>query len=182
MENLSNKKGAIVINLYGGPGVGKSTNAAKVYAYLKEHGYNVELAAEYAKDLVWQESLHVLKNQIYIFGKQHHRLWRLKDKVDVIITDAPLLQGYVYGHDSDIFKSLILEEYNEFNNLNIILQRQHKFQQVGRYQNEIESIEIDNKIKSILEDNNIKSYSFKEYTNMIFFIKNYIDLQKMKQL
>lgn len=179
MENQSTNR-TILINLFGGPGVGKSTKAAKVYTYLKEQGYNCELAAEYAKDMVWQESLHVLKNQIYIFGKQHHRLWRLDGKVDVIVTDSPLLLGFVYGHDSQNFRDLVLEEHHKFNNMNIVLNREHEFQQVGRNQNEEEAIAIDRQIDNILEDNQIKNHKFPNITTMLFFIKAYIDLELSK--
>jgi predicted ATPase len=58
-----------VINLYGGPGTGKSTTAAALFALMKREGYNVELVTEFAKDLVWTERNKELGDQIYIFGK-----------------------------------------------------------------------------------------------------------------
>ena len=39
-----------VINLYGGPGTGKSTTAAALFALIKREGYNVELVTEFAID------------------------------------------------------------------------------------------------------------------------------------
>lgn len=68
-----------VINLFAGPGSGKSTTCAGVFSKLKLAGVNCEMALEYAKDKVWEQSFHTLDNQIYIFGKQLHRLWRLKE-------------------------------------------------------------------------------------------------------
>lgn len=58
-----------IINLIGGPGVGKSTLAAEIFAELKKKGKSAELALEYAKDQVWDENLRILKDQLYIFGK-----------------------------------------------------------------------------------------------------------------
>jgi pantothenate kinase len=39
-----------IINVYGGPGAGKSTSAAYLYYLLKVAGKNVELVREYVKD------------------------------------------------------------------------------------------------------------------------------------
>jgi adenylylsulfate kinase-like enzyme len=41
-----------VINLFGGPGTGKSTLAAALFTDLKMKGINAELVTEFAKDLV----------------------------------------------------------------------------------------------------------------------------------
>lgn len=87
---------AIILNLFSGPGAGKSTMAADIFAKLKRAGVNSELASEYAKDKVWEKSLSILENQIYVFGKQHHRLFRLKSQVDVIVTDSPILLSAIY--------------------------------------------------------------------------------------
>ena len=67
---------ALVVNLFGGPGCGKSTVAALLFGKLKQHGVNCEMALEYAKDKVWEESFKTLEDQIYIFGKQLHKIWR----------------------------------------------------------------------------------------------------------
>ena len=42
-------KKTLVINLFGGPGVGKSTLCASVFAKLKIMGIDCEMATEYAK-------------------------------------------------------------------------------------------------------------------------------------
>ena len=55
----------IVINLFGGPGVGKSTLCASVFARLKIMGVDCEMASEYVKDIIWEESYKKLENQIY---------------------------------------------------------------------------------------------------------------------
>lgn len=56
---------ALIINLIGGPGSGKSTTAAGLFYKLKKLGYNCEMSLEFAKD-------KVMDDQIYIFGKQYH--------------------------------------------------------------------------------------------------------------
>ena len=49
----------LVVNFFAGPGAGKSSMAAGLFAELKFRGVNCELATEYAKDKVWEGSLGV---------------------------------------------------------------------------------------------------------------------------
>ena len=86
----------IVINLFAGPGCGKSTTASGVFSELKRIGVNCEYVQEYAKDLVWGKNFKALSNQIHVYGEQHNRIFRLKGEVDVIITDSPPVMGMVY--------------------------------------------------------------------------------------
>lgn len=141
----------LVINLFGGPGTGKSTTMAGLYHVLKSAGINCEMAPEYAKDKVWEKSPHTLDNQIYIFGKQHHRIWRLLGQVDVVITDAPLLLSLYYGNrESDTFQRLVLEEHNKLNAWNVFLTREKPFNPAGRLQTEEQARGIDTDLAGIL--------------------------------
>ena len=147
---------AIVINLFAGPGVGKSTTAARIFAELKLMGVNCEMALEFAKDKVWEESFKTMDDQIYIFGKQFHKIWRLKDKVDVIITDSPLPISIVYDKEnSQAFHTLIMEQFNKFTNFNFLLERGDEYQTEGRVQTEEEAKEVDKTVKRVLDDNGI---------------------------
>jgi hypothetical protein len=60
---------SVVVNLYGGPGTGKSRTAALLFATMKQRGVNCELATEYAKDVVWEGRESLLSDQIYLFAK-----------------------------------------------------------------------------------------------------------------
>lgn len=59
----------IVINLWGGPGCGKSTTMARIFSELKVKGYNVEMVSEFAKDLVYEKRDETMKDELYIFAK-----------------------------------------------------------------------------------------------------------------
>lgn len=150
----------LVVNLYGGPGTGKSTVCAAVFAELKWNGINCEMAREYAKDIVWEESFRRLENQIHIFGEQQHRLHRLIDKVDVVLTDSPLLLSLVYGmRMSAAFKGVVLDTYNSFNNYDIYLEREKPYHQAGRVQNEQQAREIDDIVYHMLNAHGISFHT-----------------------
>lgn len=171
---MQNKE-TLIVNLYAGPGTGKSTSAAWLFSKLKQAGVNAELVTEYAKDKVWEESHKVLHNQIYVFGKQHHRLKRLLGKVDVVITDSPIMMGVVYDvENNQHLRSLVYFEYSKMNNLNFFLRRSKEYNPLGRNQNEVEAIEMDHKIKEHIEHYGIdykifdtKKKSYKEMYKII---------------
>ena len=146
-----------VINLYGGPGTGKSTTAAALFALMKREGYNVELVTEFAKDLVWTERNKELGDQIYIFGKMYHKLWRLRDKVDYAINDSPLpLCAYYDRENIPGFKELIIERYNSFDNYCFELVRNFSYQKEGRYQTEEEANNVHTELINFATDCGMK--------------------------
>lgn len=133
----------LVVNLLGGPGSGKSTTAAGVFYELKTSGVNCELITEYAKDKTWLKDYRTLQNQIYVFANQYHRIWRVADQVDVVITDSPILLSAIYGTTSDLFKALVVETFNEYENLTYFINRAKPFNPAGRSQTEEEAKLID---------------------------------------
>jgi hypothetical protein len=143
----------IVTNIFGGPGLGKSTTSAGVFCLLKLHDIEVEYVDEFCKGLVWEERDFTFKNQLYLFTKQQHRIWRAADKVDVVVTDSPVLLSCVYRKEmsSDAFKQVVLETHNMHNNMNFLLTREKKYHTVGRNQTKEEAINLDNEIKEMLE-------------------------------
>ena len=146
----------IVVNLIGGPGIGKTTLFHHIIGNLKEKGLEVEMAAEYVKDLVWEESFKKIENQLHILGRQHNRLFRVNGKVQVIVTDSPLLNSIVYFKGKNPhFKEMVLWEFNQMHNINYLFERSFKYNNVGRYQDENGAIEIDGLFLSLLESKNI---------------------------
>jgi thymidylate kinase len=141
-------KDLTVINLYGGPGSGKSTTAAGTFHLMKMKLYDVELVTEFAKDLVYQKRTHMFTEQDYISAKQHHRLRRLVQYgVKYCITDSPLLFAHLYApHDYfPSFLPFINEVFNSYTNINIFIRRVKQYTQKGRVENEEEAKEIDRK-------------------------------------
>ena len=142
-----------VINLFGGPGTGKSTTAADLFALMKWKNINVELVNEYAKEVTWAERYQILEDQLYIMAKQNHKLWRLKGKVDWVITDSPLILSLVYAKPDyfpSYYRAFGHELYNHYDNINIFLKREKPYHKVGRNQTEEEARQKDEEILSLL--------------------------------
>ena len=67
-------KDTLIVNLYGGPGSGKSTGAAYLFAKLKMAGVDAEYVTEFAKDKVWEGNQEAFRCQFYITGKRTFRI------------------------------------------------------------------------------------------------------------
>lgn len=151
-----------VINFFGGPGSAKSTTAAGLFYHMKMEHKNVELITEYAKDLVYSDTLPVLKlQQEYVFAEQNRRQAILEGKVDWAITDSPLLLSHYYGRErnrpnQESFLKLVSDTFNMYDNINFFLERPQQFTEQGRDRTLEQSIEIDNALIKILEDEKAK--------------------------
>jgi len=144
-------KSPICVNFYAGPGTGKSTVAAEVYASLKKQHINCELITEFAKRKVWEGNTKCLDDQLYITAKQNYVMNTVANHVDVIVTDSPLLLGAIYGND-DLLNQIINREYNKYDNIDIFLVRNlnNGYQNNGRMQSIREAIQKDGEINEYL--------------------------------
>ncbi len=149
-----------VINLFAGPGTGKSTTAAGLFNLMKLGGYRCELVTEYAKTLTYEDRMTTLQNQLYIFAKQFHKMQILVEQVNWIITDSPLLLSLVYGRKEmeqlSTFAPYVCEVNTLFDNYNFYLYRVKEYQPYGRIQTEEKAREIDLEIRSMLGRQNQK--------------------------
>lgn len=148
----------IVINLFGEPGAGKSTGAAYIFSQLKMLGINAELVTECAKDKVWEGNTTALKNQAYIFGEQFLRMSRCENKVDVIVTDSPLPLNIIYNKDNRLtenFNKTVMDVFNSYNNVNLLVVREKPYNETGRQENEQEAKNLKSNIEKMLQDKNI---------------------------
>ena len=149
-------KKTLVVNLYGGPGSGKSTGAAFIFSRLKLMGINCELVTEFAKDVVWSGDTNILENQFYVTAMQYERIRRLLGKVDVVITDSPLLMGKVYDEqalDNHELWNHVRNLVESMDNMNVRLIRVKKYEDSGRLQTLDEAKAIDGRIYTLLHYN-----------------------------
>lgn len=153
----------MLINLFGRPGVGKSTLALELVSTLKKMGKSVEYVPEYAKELIYKchdqndLSTHMLANQLYILAKQHKRIYDVIQSVDIAVCDSPLLLSLIYLKDEDLlsqpdsrFKELVYFLHNSFTSkYDFLLKANHAYQKKGRQQSFEESMLIENKIEDL---------------------------------
>lgn len=143
-----------VINLFGGPGVGKSRLRAGVYSEIKFRGINIEEVTEYAKELTWENQTDALTDQLYILGNQNRKLERLRKKVDWVVSDSPIVLGLNYilpDYLPNTFEEMLLELWNSYDNYNFYIHRTTKYNPTGRNQNEEEALKKDIEIKHFID-------------------------------
>lgn len=187
MESSTNKN-TVVVNLFAGPGAGKTTCAWEIASELKKRGIEAEYVSEYAKELVWDNKTEKLdgslEHQKELYQEQFRRVHRLIGRVDVVVTDSPPLLGLMYLKESDAqFEKEILSDFNKLHNFNLFINRGKTFQQTGRIHSHKESIAIDNKIKKFLTDNNIYfgTYYHKTISTLVDNIENHLHKTNNKQ-
>jgi hypothetical protein len=150
-----------IINLYGGPGCGKSTSAAYLFYLLKCDQQNVELVREYVKDWAYEARKFSAYDEIYFMGKQVRHESMLFGKVNWIVTDAPVYMTAYYAriHCGPILAKGVLAEAEAFYQqatedghqyYHILLHRTTPYAQEGRYQNEQEALSIDEGVQKMM--------------------------------
>lgn len=137
------------LNLYAGPGVGKTTLATAIFSELKFRNLNIEFVSEYAKEIAWQDNPDWDQDKIFL--TQSTRM-KIASKVDFVITDGPLLQNLVYTYDAKIIEAY-LHEYSKYDNFNIFINRgPGAYNSSGRYQTSSEALEVDEDIYNMLSN------------------------------
>jgi len=146
-----------IINLFGGPGAGKTTIAYYLAYRMKKAGYRAELVGEAAREIIYDRNpgvtaAQLLDNQLLISGLQYERLKRLeRHDMDVIIADSPLRMGLVYAKDLPEYEGLkaAIEalEADLPRATNVFVQRtEGVYDKESRAQDEKQAMELDAKI------------------------------------
>lgn len=143
-----------VINLFAGPGAGKSTTAAGLFYLMKTKlSHKVELVTERAKELVYEGRYEDLADQGALLEEQEARQARLVGKVDYIITDSPLLLGLLYCRGqfaTTPFMDRVKQAFNSYDNINFLIERVKPYQPYGRRQSEDSARWLDRQAWSML--------------------------------
>ena len=157
-----------IINLFAGPGVGKTSIASGLLYQLKKRHISCDAPYEFPKVLAWDENHSAIKDQLYVIANQHRGIVKSWGKVDYIILDSPILLSLVYKnyYDKDEYPSnlykesfdkMVLDIHLQYDNVNILLKRGNGVHNAKeRYQNLEQSIDLDNRIKNILDINKLE--------------------------
>lgn len=163
-----------IINLFGGPGIGKSTQAAGLYHKMKKEGISVEMPYEFPKVLAWDKSYDAVKDQLYVLANQHRNIVRTFGQVDYIIVDSPIMLSLVYKERYSgseeypasfygyRFNEFVVDLHKRYDSINIVLERDDTmFKEEGRFQDLEDSKLIDSDIIDALNQHHIPYYQFK---------------------
>jgi tRNA uridine 5-carbamoylmethylation protein Kti12 len=168
-------KKALVVNIMGGPGCGKSVTAAQLFVDLKKQThFKIEYFQEYVKPLVWkaedpnhreraEEAIEELNNQRSISNHIYQLLKIMASQLDIIVTDGSLFHGVYYNlanknNTSDVQKTqdFIIEKFAEFDNYNIYLERGDiEYEQEGRQQTYEEALIADDGMLKLIKQFNV---------------------------
>lgn len=93
-----------------------------------------------------------------MFGKQSFKMGRVRDKVQVVVVDSPLILCIVYNNDETLgedFDKTVHNVFDSYDNRNYLLTRKHTYEDEGRFQNEEEALEVRKQIINVLNELNI---------------------------
>ena len=171
-----------IINLFGGPGIGKTVLAADLFSILAKRGHNTELILEYAKSCFYENRMNILKeDQFYVLAKQHRSIARLKNhNVEYVVVDGPMEMSAAYNNpdnfDQPLIEQTIKYLHSNYKCLNVLLERNpaYGFNPVGRYQKNMdEAIKYDTMVVDTLKSLGLPYISHINNVDIIPFILKY---------
>ncbi len=142
----------LLVNLWAGPGAGKSTLAAETFAALKRDQVPCELVTEYVKRWAWRGERIGTFDDVYITAKQLRAESSLYGKVQVIVTDSPIGLGAVYEqiyHPTRQTMALLCASIRArqlaegIKILDLYVVRSKPYVQDGRYESEEKARQVD---------------------------------------
>jgi thymidylate kinase len=146
------------INIYGGPGSRKSSNAAYIYSQLKGRKLKVELVQEFVKTWAYEQRQPSSFDQLYLFARQlRMEDIVLRNGVDYVITDSPIGLSicYAQAYKFNQWPALIIlaQEFERtYPSLNLFFDRSGtEYEEHGRFQKEKDAIELDKIILTYLD-------------------------------
>lgn len=181
-----------IINLFAGPGAGKSSIASGLTYKLKKKHINCDNPYEFPKALAWDENHSAIQDQLYVLANQHRGIVKSFGKVDYIVLDSPIILSLVYRsmyrateypstlYNSEHFDKLVLDIHNQYDSINILLERSDEglHNNKERYHDLEESKRLDMEIENTLIKHNIPYHKVKVGNKTVKNIIKYLDISK----
>lgn len=162
----------VVVNLFGGPGAGKTLAAFRIMSLLTDRGHVCEYVGEYAKELVWDVGSEVmpertreraarlldgsLASQRAIHEVQCRRVERLVGQCDFVVTDSPTLLPAIYlaesGPGAETFAHAVAERFLARDNFNVLVRRTGAYDEAGHIETLDEAREVDARVERALRE------------------------------
>lgn len=172
-----------IISLHSGPGTGKSTSAAQLFAELKQRHCSVELVREYVKKWAWEGRKISGFDEYYFVGHQIREESLLFGKVDYIVTDKPLLMDIYYAEKyagptiARGIRAAVTSYYEAcaeagHQHLHVFLKRSKPYDKRGRFEDEVTARSMDLDIKVLLQQ---LGYSFEEIGTSSEMVRQYAE-------
>jgi nicotinamide riboside kinase len=146
------------ISLFGGPGSGKSTLSARIFAEMKMLNYNIEQVMEFVKQMAYEGRNPQGYDELHIFGEQIHREEMVLRHVPLIVTDCPPLMNVVYARAIgfvgwEALLKIAKDWDEEYPSLNLYLARSFSYKPEGRFQSEEQADVVASDILSMMSAN-----------------------------
>lgn len=175
-----------IINILGGPGVGKTTVASDLFVRFKRKELDVEIVSEFAKELVWEKRSEAFDDRLYMHAEQNHRLMMMNGNLDYIITDSPLILTSIYNHFyledkhtkeyNQMIDEVTKQTFNLYDNVTFLITRDVDYDTNGRRESFTQAKKIDERIISYLKENNINYIEIKDRVNAVDEICKYLNI------
>ena len=167
-----------LINLFGGPGIGKSGIAAGITYKMKKKHIKVNNPYEFPKRLAWDNNIPAISDQLYVFANQHRGIAECYGKVDYIVIDSPILFSTIYhryytnGYPAEmygkVFHDMVIDLHRRYSSINILLERGTTIHNDDeRFQNYKQSVEIDTLCKNVLDETRTPYHTVKVGDNSV---------------
>lgn len=167
-----------LINLFGGPGIGKSGIAAGITYKMKKKHINVNQPYEFPKRLAWDNNIPAISDQLYVFANQHRGIAECYGKVDYIVIDSPILFSTIYhryytkGYPAEmygkVFHDMVIDLHRRYGSINILLERGATIHNDDeRFQDYQQSVEIDKLCKKVLDETRSPYHTVKVDSNSV---------------
>ncbi|MBD3406151.1 MAG: AAA family ATPase [Candidatus Lokiarchaeota archaeon] len=171
------------INIFGGPGCGKSTVAANIFSKMKAEGHEIELVDEYVKSWAYEKREICSFDQAYLFTQQLRKEYLvLRNSNGYIVTDSPLVLSICYAMKYgfkrwDCLQKIANDFEEEYPSLNIILDRQGcDYKSNGRYEDLGQAIIMDSVIDNYVSGIGIDAHKarFDDHDGILRWVRDRI--------